>query len=119
MKDLVTIRIYVKMYVLSPRRPTGIVLKHLARPSASSQSRHVAKLSERQECRVAASHGSPRENAGTERHSSAERARFYNDQKDMGKLNGIKQLRERPGRVKVKCYMINGCGPTGPSILQQ
>lgn len=30
------------------------------------------------------------------------------NQKDMGKLNEIKQQRERPGRVKVKCCMING-----------
>lgn len=54
----------------------------------------MAKLLE-QECRVAASQDSPREKAGTQWHLSAEEAKFYNDQKDMGKLNGIKQLREK------------------------
>lgn len=119
MKDLVSIIMYVKTYVLYSGRSTGIALKHLARPSTSSQLRHLAKLPGWPECRVAASYSSPGDNAGTEWPSLAERARLYNDQKDMGKLNGIKQLRERPGRVKVKCYVINGCGPKGPSTFQQ
>lgn len=78
MKDLVTIIIYVKMYVLSPAKPIRITLKPLAGPSISSQPRHG------QECRVAASHGSPKENAGTEWHVSAERARFYSDLRRWG-----------------------------------
>lgn len=44
-KDLVFIIIYVKKYVFPPGKPTGIVMKHLNGSSASSQLKHVAKLS--------------------------------------------------------------------------
>lgn len=66
MKDLVTITIYMKTNVFSPGKSIRITLKPLAGLSTSSQLRHG------QECRVAVSHGSPRENAGTEWHVSAE-----------------------------------------------
>lgn len=64
--NLVTMIIYVKTDVFSPGKSIRITLKPLADPSTSSQLRHG------QECRVAVSHGSPKENAGTEWHVSAE-----------------------------------------------